>query len=74
MKIQKVLSKAKRPQKNNNKKNNIPTHPMTMPLKRLVKKTYDDGVLKGLLSTRSTETGYYTKSVRKRGLAYPVLR
>ena len=35
LKIQKVGPKAKRPQKNNKK--NIPTHPMTMPLKRLVK-------------------------------------
>ena len=37
MKIQKVGPKAKRPQNNKNK-NNTPTHPLTMPLKRLVKK------------------------------------
>ena len=36
LKIQKVGQKAKRPQ---NKKN-IPTHPMTMPLKRLGKKAW----------------------------------
>ena len=35
MKIQKVGPKVKRPQKNKNK---IPTHPMTMPLKRQVKR------------------------------------
>ena len=35
LKIQNVSPKAKRPKKNNMKKN-IPTHPMTMPLKRLV--------------------------------------
>ena len=40
--ILKVGPKAKCPQKNNKKKkNNIPTHPMTMPLKRLVKKIND---------------------------------
>ena len=32
-----IPPKAKRPKNKNNKKNNIPTHPMTMPLKRLVK-------------------------------------
>ena len=40
LKIQKVGPKAKGPQ---NKKN-IPTHPMTMPLKRLVKKQAWDTV------------------------------
>ena len=39
MKIQKVGPKAKRPK---NQNNNIPTHPMTMPLKRLVKNTRED--------------------------------
>ena len=40
MKIQNVGPKAKRPQnkKKKKQKRNIPTHPMTMPLKRLVKR------------------------------------
>ena len=36
-KIQKVGPKAKRPQNKMKNKNNIPTHPMTIPLKQLVK-------------------------------------